>query len=478
MNRKSLKKIILFSFLLTVSFGRASYGQNQSCKSIFSFAQNSPALSNEQIELQRYFEITFEKNGNWNSEMAKELDALKIDPNGGEEKIKILRKLGFQINNKGIKAPRYIDFVNNYLKQLAELGIPQSESILPAVVLWRVNERQLEYRFVTPGIDPWPSEPGFQMTTPPYFNLPYEVILKAHQNGKFPLINSGVHDIFHFVSFLRNPEFTKTLRLGANKITNPRPVKYMGFRLNFLDEWLSLGNPNLKERIRTELSLFKKFPEDDGRSFKSFLDSVNSMPEETLIAYAYRLEKVYPTLLQEYGGAVTRSAEKDDFSGLSGGIHFFDIFLNPQPMRDLGRVWRESPSLFPKTLNEILEVIKLPKRDFAKYLTDEIVGVYRPKFSQLYRANQKLDSYDIPEGQFLEPSEDARTIVIQMLRTHIARMEYVLWRSVNDMPVKDIVKGMLKPDGSVDQKVLEFVRDGWGENSFLYKVLSYGLEVK
>jgi hypothetical protein len=472
-----MKKIILFNLVLTATLHPASYAR-ETCNSIFEIAQSTSSLSKEQRELKMYFETKYEKDVNWewNFDMPKELNALKEDASEGQEKIEILQKLGFQISGTEVKSPRYIDFVNNYLKQLSELGIPRNESLLPALVLWRVNEGKIEHRLVTPGIDPWPAEPGFMMSAPPVFNLPYDLILKAHQNGKFPLVSSGVHDIFHFVSFLRNPEYMRTLRLATKGITNPRPVKFMGFRLNYLDEWFSLGNPKLKDKMKAEFSLLKTIPVESANSFKSFLDAANSMPDEKLITYAHQLEKIYPSLLTEYGGAVTRSGEKKSFSDLSGGIHFFDMFLNPQPMRDLNRIWRESPSLFPKTLQEILEVVELSEPEFAKYLTHEIASTYRNKFSQLYRNGQDLDAY-VPSGEFLTPATNARAIIMQMLRTHIARMEYVIWRSTEDMTYKDIIKGILRPDGSVDKKVLEFVKEGWGENSFLYRVLSFGLSV-
>lgn len=471
----NLKLITSLSFLLFSILCPFSYAQNQSCKSLY-----SSSLLEEQKRLQIFFETRFEENcaRDWNKYLAEEINEIITDPIGGLEKIEILRALGFQINGKVVKAPRYIDFINNYLNLLSKLEVPQNESILPAIVLWKVDGGRIEYRLITPGVDPWPNEPGFQMSQSPIFNLPYDVILEAHKNGKFPLMNNAVHDIFHFVAFLRNPEFMRTLRLSVKEINNPRPVKYMGFRLNYIDEWISLGNPKLKKRIQQVFSTFKKFPENKSNSFNFFLNSINAMPEKQLIQYANHLNLVYPELLLEYGGAVTRSSEKLSNSKLTSGNQVFNFFLNQEPIRELSLLWRESPSLFSKTLKEILEIVELPDREFAKYLTHNIVGVNRPKYSQLYKSNQNLSAYGIPENEFLEPSENARAIVVQMLRTHIARMEYVAWRSVNDMTYKDIIMGLLRADGSVDSKVGEFIKDGWGENSFLYKVISFGLKVQ
>lgn len=200
---------------------------------------------------------------------------------------------------------------------------------------------------------------------------------------------------------------------------------------------------------------------------------MEALPNNKLLEYAKQLKKDFPQFLIEYGGAVTRSKEKDDFSGLAGGNHYFDFFIDPKPIKTLDRIWRETPSLYVKTLAEILETLDLSSGEFRNFLTYGISWALRPKYAKLYKPSQNLEMTNPSDKALaLEPANDAKEQIFQMLRIHLARMEYTLWRSVNDMNYSRFIKGLIQNgDGKVDPEVAEFIKTAFGEHSFLYSTL-------
>lgn len=53
----------------------------------------------------------------------------------------------------------------------------------------------------------------------------------------------------------------------------------------------------------------------------------------------------------------------------------------------------------------------------------------------------------------------------------MARMEFFMWRSSNDMTPERIIRGVLREDGSYDPEVADFLRDSFGANSNFHQIL-------
>ncbi|MGZ3775862.1 MAG: hypothetical protein ACXVCY_18885 [Pseudobdellovibrionaceae bacterium] len=470
---------IILAILITAIFSK-SFGSSQSCPAMFEKDNLAAVQEADLTSLKKQIEKDFLPSvaRSWRSDMPAEIAALSRDSVEGPEKLKGLKTLGFKINGKEVSSPSYFEMINNYLQALRAQGLKIEDSILPALVLTKIDSHyQVHYYLMTPGIDSWPTEPGYEAGMAPQFNLPYEVILEAAKRGRFPLMK-GTHDLFHFVSFINHPDYMRSLLLNTRKIGEPRPVKYMGFRLNYIQEWLALGDPNQKQEIKSRLQLFKQFPNishKDSTSFDFYLSAMEALPNDKLREHAEQLKKNFPGFLIEYGGAVTRSKEKEDFSGLRGGNNFLDLFLDPKPLRTIDRVWRETPSLYIKTLTEILETLDLSDIEFREFLNKGFSWVFREKYAKLYKPGQNLKAIS-SDPQGLEPADDAKEQIFQMLRIHLARMEYSLWRSVNDVNHARFMDGLIRNgDGTVDPEVATFVKNAFGENSFFYSILKDNL---
>lgn len=235
-----VSKLIKINFLLFITMITIpkAYCGSKACVSLFEKKPINAAIEADLIRLKQQFETDYIQSvaSNWRFNMPEEVSFLLKDPVEGSAKIEALKILGFKITDNEIHSPSYLEVIHNYIHALLARGLKLEDMILPALVLWRYdNNYQYQYYLMTPGVDPWPTTPGYQALSSPVFNLPYNVILKAQQRGRFPLMD-GAHDLFHFVSFLNHPEYMTTLLHNVRKITEPRPVKKMGFRLNYIFE--------------------------------------------------------------------------------------------------------------------------------------------------------------------------------------------------------------------------------------------------
>jgi len=437
-------------FILTTVFLSVS-GKAFTCADIF----NSSTKFIKEFD--RYDSKAQER---WSDALQKEWIKIQTDPSLGSEKISALNVLGFSFEHGKVSAPTYREFVKNYLSEIKKRNIALDEAILPALALHAINEKgQLDVRLITPGVDEWPAD--YQLWGDSQALGRY--VIPEMGRGRFPLTRDS-HDLFHFVSFLNNPDYMISLRKGIDSIKHPLVEGKNLLRANFFAEFLSTGNLAKKSEILNFLLTPKKLS-GNPKSFAGYKFVIDQLSEDALLAHAEKLATNYSHFLVDFGGGVTKTNEKINNRHFTGGDNYFYMLLEKSKGHGPDRMWRESPTHFSVTLLELVQTLKLSPVEYASYLTNLFSAGVRSDFPELFGPKQDLDQ--VPT-KTLHPLARSREIVLELLRLYVARMEFFMWRSVNDMPVERLIQGGLR-DLDFDPEVVEFLRDGLGGNSNIHR---------
>lgn len=407
----------LISLLALFAFGTAAQASN-SCESFLDGAAVDVTAHYENM-FKTKFEDAYAYG--WKTDFAKELSSLFSDRSGGARKIRLLKELGFRFEGDKIIPPTFQELLDAYIAQLNKMKVPENERILPAVVFFRIDmkRRSMEYRLVTPGIDPWPTEPGFQrLSSNTQFNLPGPVVLEALKRGRFPVMEVS-HDVFHLIGYLNAPNFMRSLTRAIAKLDVPaRPG--IGMRLNYLNEVLSLGNPRLKKQIETRLTRIN-IVETENLAFNEVKAEFDRMSENDLLKYAKTLAETYPTLLHDYGGGVNRSSEKKRYAALLGGATVLSLFPPFTHDRGLDVFWRNSPSSWDRTLRELTELAEKSDPDLATFLGKSNAYLLKdPQFKMAYFQTVDVDQ-TTPTEHLVALMPTARAQILNLIRLHSAR---------------------------------------------------------
>ena len=393
--------------------------------------------------------------------MTAEWAATKADPSNSQEKIATLSNLGFRVENGTVTAPSYLEFVSNYIRLARINDVGLEHTPLPALVFVRGRiGSAVDHLLVTPGVDPWPSESGMRLlSADEMFNIPFRATLDGLQKNRFPLLEAS-HDVSHFMSFLMNPGYTKALQEKLRSI--PKLEKYpigFGRRLFYALEILSLANPGKKREIADTLI----FPGAKGpyskRTFKEYISYFDALPMKDVAAQGERLVQSYEYYLNDYGGGVTRSGEKnllvtDGFAGVNSAEGALLHILGSR-RSDIESIIKDASGHTPVVvLSQLLALRTLPAEEVDKAVrTNSFLMEY-------FYVEPKLDSVLAADYQL---RMDA------LVRLQVARMEFFLWESANSVTAEKWINETLSVRMDQQSEVINFVRDIFGTNSVLYK---------
>lgn len=258
------------------------------------------------------------------------------EPYEGPEKLQVQEELGIRWNTKDAPTviPTWLEFAAKYRAALKRRGIDPMSTFTPALVLYKdlgevVNNTtgkktmKREYLFIDPLTDSFPEDISLWkiLNKDVQFNIPFTPIFEAMQKGKFPLLDA-VHDVSHFVSFLRFPEFAQSVRKQMN---NSPSVVTSGFkgREYWLTEALSLPDPN-GERVNHSF-LSKQGRPTKVRSPKEIEKELSRLGDKELVEYSYNLAKHMESQLRDVSGGNSNTAEKWYYLSESFGMSAEDL---------------------------------------------------------------------------------------------------------------------------------------------------------
>ena len=434
------------AFLLTLILGFHAFAGDQ-CSTLFKDRRSS--LREYSAEMADHTEIE------WKRELheLKEIAFLNADPTQAKEKLATLLALGFEIRNGELIPPSFDPFVKNYIQLLNSAKVPEGRRILPATVLVRGVGDSRQYRLVTPGLDPWPSEPGFRVLKGcEEFNLPAEVVREGLLRGRYPLMDSP-HDIFHFVSFAMNPKYMMALYEGHQRIAHLSLTTNLERRIFFAQEALSLGDP---QKISAMKNIFAASRAGVTESFSAYADFYRKMPHAELVAHANSLIQKYESLLVDYGGGVVRSWEKVDNLQQFYWDRYEESYLTSVALSAArgSLIFRDNAELlfggtmssFPFVLKHILEMRNLP--------SDQILKIVQRNGNLLYFLVDPKSSVRTLRPDYLD-------LLDQIIADHIARMEFVALKTAQDFPVEKWIEQSFREAPEPDLPLVQFVNEAY-----------------
>lgn len=405
----------------------------------------------------------------WNGIL--DLDKILEEATERDRKLKILSILGFKVKKKDKPMPTHEEVTKRFIRALDLMKIPHDLRILPSLVLFKKSEidNQVDYKFVVPGVDPWPKESGFKIfKVDDGFNLPEEVVIREMKHGRFPLL-MATHDLFHFVGFLLHPNYMMELRKVYKNLDLSSLSSEMRYRIVNINEVLTLADPSKKEEIYQLLSVPKLERGNEHIEFKKFAQYFESLSESEILDHARSLRKAYNQLLLDFGGASTSLIEKRIFElYYSSGLTFLNKFYKPIDYNKSyhnSRTWHDSMSFSALTLRNLINLSFANEKSFLGSLM--VKDYFEDPFLQEYLLDEsRQGKFDITYDELKFKPRDE---VLKALRLQVTRMEFLMWESSHDISVEKIISNILLPYKEMDPKFIEFIKYGFGENSELYR---------
>lgn len=253
-------------------------------------------------------------NTRFEDETTTFVESFAKDLAGGNEKIEILRRLGFKLQSTDqtmLEAtPDWITFSMSYRKELERRGIPIHKTLRPALVLVKNFESsERKYLLVDPITEKLPPDgSGWRvLTAKEEFNIPAAMVLAAVRRGKWPLMDA-VHDTSHFIANLRFPKVVEKF-IEAAKLRGAGGTS-RGFDLRSFWVFESLSLPdtslcgNFDQLHRSWFSL------DRSASSKEILSRLEVLSNIQLGEYLQAYSKVFISTLADFSGSQSSSSEK------------------------------------------------------------------------------------------------------------------------------------------------------------------------
>lgn len=366
---------------------------------------------------------------------------------------KIFTALGF-----GNDEPTIKEFISRYVSLAKASGIPLSQWLLPAVVLYRGGGPDpLEIKFVTPGVDEWPKEPGFRMRSDLFFNLPHKDIVKAIQNGRYPLYNFAYHDIHHFISFILHPnEYMSSLKNKYQSISSNDLNEQLEYRLILLTETFSYPD-KVQTSDLEKIFLVPRRNRSFGKiPFSNFQEFFKILDAESLKKHATTLGENLDQLLTVYGGGTLNRKEmmfyKEDFS------QDFKLFRNLIPRQGNFQLTAENTMIdSPYYSAEILRQLISLHGNHKLFLT------------RLEEEQMSLENIlDRDTARSLRDEKTAELWIEKLLRIHLARTEYLFWTMTSTMKKERFMDNLANTNGNFDPDFIELIQFAFGHQSDLF----------
>ena len=331
----------------------------------------------------------------------------------GKEKLKVLTELGYRWKGKETApevSPSWMEVAKKYRDLLIERDIDLKETFVPALVFFRANsDGKVEHKLVDPLSESLPSSlEGWQVLNKDVqFNLPFSAMLMAMREGKFPLLDA-VHDLSHFISFLRFPELAREIRKEILLARDSDITPGFKRRQYWLTESLSVLDPNSTQE---NIKFLNKWNRPVGEeNINSIENSLKKMKTQELIQYALDSAQYFESKLRDISGGNSSAPEKWYYTSLTFGMSP-DALLNKDisQLESLNKVYELARTYFQ---NKSLKLNINPK-----IMTNETVAF---SFSTFVNAQKILALY-------LSAKKDISSkTALEYLRQFVARTEYLL----------------------------------------------------
>ncbi len=264
----------------------------------------------------------------------------------------------------------WMEMAKNYHAALAKRGVDPKSTFVPAFVLYKdlgettsttgKKTMRREFLFIDPMTEPFPEDMAAWkiLTKDVAFNISFQPIFEAMQKGKFPLLDAA-HDVSHFVSFLRFPEFAQTVRKQMAALPVGETTSAFKGREYWLTEAMSVLDP--AGQTRNHDFLTKSGRPTAAKSIADREVDLKAMNETQLTDYAYKLAKHFEGELRDVSGGNSNAAEKWYYLSESFGMRAEDMLKEDistsQPIgkvMEMGKIYFENApinlSANPKTL--------------------------------------------------------------------------------------------------------------------------------
>ncbi len=348
-----------------------------------------------------------------------------------KEYMDVFTELGFKLNPEGkaTAVPTLTEFMKNYIKALGARGIKNNKSIQPAYSLLNDKNSQ-EILLLNPILDSWPVRPNLSVRVPgsTRFNLPSATVHGALKNRRFPLFE-GVHDVFHFIAFIKYPEYAEALAKASHKIVGTVGAQFEE-RIFYAIEALSLGDPNKVEQMTKSFYSLKKLTPET-YTYANVKHVFESIPEKELFHRAEKMAADYDQLWVNYGSANLNPFERntvlerltvyDAVSSVDGSF----------PAHNSAVYYKASFFAEINYLKRFLEYREMPEK---------------------IRAITKID-----------PELSGEELLRKLIARQLAKMEYLTYKTATETPVNVWVSETMRPQVDPQGKVATLLSEVFGD---------------
>lgn len=410
---------LLLPIVLAVGCGFSAQAETPVCNKVHSPNYRVPENEYYRGLLGDRISPTYQKNWQRFSHFFRE-DFWRLKNEGAPE-IELLEKLGFTVDKDALGVPDFVTMSQNYKKILDELGIPEDQRLLPALTF--ENLRTKDVMFVVPGRDGWP--PGNQgwVIRAEEFRPKGRALLDAIRSGRFPVFSEGVHDVFHFITFALHPSYARALRKGNDNLARLRLKNSDMNRSSYFLEVLTLANPKKKQEIEKRIVI--KNPTKK-TAFADFHQAMRELSKEDLESRAKFWIENFQKYLNIYAGGIAEPYERSRYRD--------EIRRNGDWKESLTNPWRgNNRTILPDGLIQ-----------------------------------ESMGLMDVYLGLLLE-AKDA-SMSDGTFQLYLARMEYGLWKSANEIQAEQWAKDTLTDSFDENSPTMQFIKNVFGEKSFTYRL--------
>lgn len=352
-----------------------------------------------------------------------------------ESDARTLAELGFSISGDQFLTPSLSEMVRNYQKALDKRKIPANERILPAVVFSNDRRSYQEHYhidgFFTPGVD----KPLDISTDLNFQNIQAspESMLGLVSQGRYPIFSTGLHDVWHFVTFLKSPLYAKLLRAAYSRFQKLGASHGQISRLTYETESLALARADKASEIRDIITI--KNP--DGKSIADFRAAIESLPETEIIYRTQLMSQKFDSFLNIHAAGALNPTESRSFRNDAKRSYWFNQLQKPPQ--------ENPPEVDPNPFVLILEAPNVMSAVLSEHLRRYVETKPHPQ------------------------NPDSRTITLSRLIDQLARMEYFLWVSSTQISMQKWMEDTLQEKLDSNSPTIQFIRDAFGESSWTYK---------
>lgn len=370
-----------------------------------------------------------------NSSKQSLYEQIQADPIDSQEKIKILRELGFDFNEFHVNSvPDWYQFSVNYRNAMKKRGKKIEEVLVPALVFTKNKEIALVDP-LTEKIPRW--QDGWEIAYPNKeipFNIPMKTMIIAMKQGKYPLFMAD-HDVFHFVAFLKSPDLSASFFKHIKKIDPDHIKKGFGRRLFWLLEFMSYPDPSKKTVIQEFLANQRQIK--DNSNLASLRRSLDQMPDQQLLDYTLKLSEVFPSVLMDISGAASRTAEKRKFLQ-----EFFYIDrMEPDSIEIQAAHARRAHMMF------------FERGPLARQMNGEVGD-------SIMNLNPLIAIFSMKALCLsAQKNSESRNNDITLMKDFIIFSEYMMLKSTTDMDIQNFVKYMLEPSMDLNSPGRQYFLD-------------------